>query len=131
MPIAAPRPCRHAGCGTLVRDGTGYCEKHRADCNSGKFADACRGSRQSRGYGAEWEQTRKRILRRDKGLCQPCLKSGRPKPARQVDHIINKAAAKQRGWTQEQIEADDNLQAICNECHAAKTADEGRQGRAG
>lgn len=23
--MAAPRPCRHAGCHALVRDGSGYC----------------------------------------------------------------------------------------------------------
>ena len=115
----------------MVRDGTGYCDKHKAECNSGKFADEHRGSRHERGYGTEWDKKRKRILRRDKGLCQPCLKTGRPKAARQVDHIINKAEAKRRGWTEEQTESDDNLQSICNDCHSTKTAEEGRRGRAG
>ncbi len=123
MPNAAAKPCRHTGCGVLVRDGTGYCEKHKTDRNIGKFADEHRGSRQSRGYGAEWEQTRKRILRRDKGLCQPCLKNGKPRPARQVDHKIPKF----EGGTDD----DENLQSICTTCHTAKTAEEARRGRAG
>ncbi len=121
MPSAAPRPCRHPGCGTLVRDGSGFCGKHQADRTLGKFADERRGSRQSRGYGAEWEQTRKRILRRDKGLCQPCLSNGRPRPARQVDHKVPKF----EGGTDD----DDNLQSICNECHVAKTAEEAKRAR--
>lgn len=121
MPVAAPKPCRHPGCGQLVPDGAGYCEKHQADRNVGKFADERRGTRQERGYGAEWEQTRKRILRRDKGLCQPCLKAGRPRPAKQVDHIVPKF----EGGTDD----DGNLQAICIACHQAKTAEEAQRGR--
>jgi 5-methylcytosine-specific restriction protein A len=121
MPNAAAKPCRHAGCGVLVRDGSGFCAAHQDDRKIGKFADARRGSRHERGYGSEWEQIRKRILSRDKGLCQPCLQAGRPRPARAVDHIIPKAA----GGT----DADDNLQAICNACHQAKTATEAANGR--
>lgn len=121
MPTAAPKPCKHAGCGQLVRDGSGYCQKHRDDRSTGKFGDDRRGSRQERGYGAEWERTRKRILRRDKGLCQPCLKQGRPRPAKQVDHILPKF----EGGTDD----DGNLQAICVGCHQDKTAGEAKRAR--
>lgn len=121
MPVSAPRPCKHPGCGQLVRDGLGYCEPHKSERNANKFADERRGSRQERGYGAEWERTRKRILRRDKGLCQPCLKAGRPRPAKQVDHKVPKF----EGGTDD----DNNLQAICITCHQAKTAEEARRGR--
>lgn len=127
MPTAPARPCRHPGCSALVRDGSGRCAKHPAA--PGSFADPMRGSRHERGYGTEWDKKRKRILRRDKGLCQPCLEQGRPRPARQVDHIVNKAEARARGWTEEQIEADENLQSICDACHKAKTAEEARRGR--
>lgn len=123
MPRSAPKPCRHAGCGTLVRDGSGYCEAHQSDRRIGKFADAKRGSRQDRGYGAEWEKLRKRILSRDKGLCQPCMKSGRVSVAKHVDHIKPKA----EGGT----DADENLQAICIECHKVKTAAEALRSRRG
>lgn len=121
MPNLSARPCRHFGCNALVRDGSGYCAAHQADRRIGKFADERRGSRHDRGYGAEWEKTRKRILRRDKGLCQPCLQRGRPTPAKQVDHIMPKG----EGGT----DADDNLQAICIECHKKKTAAEAQRGR--
>jgi 5-methylcytosine-specific restriction protein A len=78
-----------------------------------------RQSRHERGYGSDWDKTRARILKRDRGLCIPCLMGGRPAPATQVDHIKPKA----KGGT----DADDNLQSICDDCHKAKTAaDEGR-----
>lgn len=118
MPTNAARPCKHAGCGALVRDGSGYCVAHQSDRRIGKFADDRRGSRHERGYGTAWTKIRWRILVRDKGLCQPCLKLGRVTQAKQVDHIIPKA----QGGT----DADINLQAICVDCHRAKTAREGR-----
>lgn len=121
MPIAAQKPCRHPGCGKLCRDGSGYCEAHQGDRKLNKFADERRGSRHERGYGSEWEKTRKRILARDAGLCQPCLKVGRVTVAKQVDHITPKG----EGGT----DADSNLQAICPACHQAKTAEEARRGR--
>lgn len=78
-------------------------------------------SRQSRGYGAEWDRTRERILARDKGICQPCLAKGKLHPGTHVDHKVSKANARSMGWTEEQIEADDNLQTINAECHKLKT----------
>ena len=104
-----------------MRDGSGFCEAHKTDRTLNKFADERRGSRQSRGYGAEWERTRKRILSRDKGLCQPCMADGKLRPAKQVDHKVPKF----EGGTDD----DDNLQAICLPCHQAKTAAEARRGR--
>lgn len=82
-----------------------------------------RESRQSRGYGAEWDRTRLRVLRRDSYLCQPCLRAfNRPTPAAQVDHIKPKA----KGGTDD----DGNLQAICVACHDAKTLrDKGARSR--
>lgn len=86
----------------------------------GRFGDSRRGSRQSRGYGAAWEALRKRILSRDKGLCQVCQASGRISIAREVDHKVPKA----QGGTDD----DSNLQAICTPCHKAKTAREAQAG---
>lgn len=123
MPVSAPKPCRHPGCGALVRDGSGYCAAHQSDRALGKFADQRRGSRHERGYGAEWEKTRKRILSRDKGLCQVCLGNGRYRPARAVDHKTPKF----EGGT----DADENLQAICADCHATKTQAEAKRARQG
>lgn len=92
-----------------------------ADAKIGKWADVSRGSRHDRGYGSEWEVTRKRILRRDKGLCQVCLQVGCYRPAKAVDHIKSKAEGGD--------DADGNLQSICKTCHDAKTADEAARAR--
>lgn len=86
--------------------------------------DAVRGTRQARGYGREWEKLRLEILARDHGLCRPCSAVGRTTPASQVDHVVPKAHAVVLGWSAREIDHPDNLQAICPECHRAKTASE-------
>ena len=75
-------------------------------------------SRQSRGYGREWEKTRKRILERDNYLCQcrHCKADGRTTVATEVDHIKPKA----KGGTDD----DSNLQAINDLCHKRKTVED-------
>jgi 5-methylcytosine-specific restriction enzyme A len=90
-----------------------------------------RESRQSRGYGAEWEKARQVAIVRDKELCQPCLEAGRVRRYRDVDHVVPKAEAAKRGWSQAKIDAPENLQCICGPCHDEKTAREnGRAYRA-
>jgi len=81
-------------------------------------------SRQSRGYGPEWDRIRLRILKRDANICQPCKRLGRVHTGTHVDHIISKANAQALRWTKAQIDADSNLQCINVECHKAKTAEE-------
>ena len=81
-------------------------------------------SRQSRGYDATWTKTRLRVLKRDDGLCQPCLKNGRVEMAKEVDHIVGKAQAAKLGWHRSRTEADANLQSICTPCHKRKTTEE-------
>ena len=85
-----------------------------------------RESRQSRGYGADWDRTRLRVLRRDAYLCQcrHCKAAKRVTPASEVDHVVSKAEGKRRGWPAERIEADDNLAAINHDCHVRKTIEE-------
>lgn len=122
MPVAAPKPCRHPGCGKLATDGGGYCPSHKRAA-PGSFADKSRGSSQERGYGWQWQKLRVRILKRDNGLCQPCLEGGRVNAASHVDHKTPKS----RGGT----DTDDNLQAICVACHKAKTDREKNDGRRG
>ena len=120
-----PRPktlCRKVGCGALI-DAPGYCARHAKQAigwnrsNEGKTST-------ERGYDYAWQQRRKRILSRDGGLCQ-IKGQGCTYVAREVDHIVNKAAARARGWPDERIEADENLQSVCPGCHAAKTKAEG------
>ncbi len=121
MPSSAARPCRHTGCGALVRDGSGFCTAHEADRKANRYGDERRGSAASRGYGSSWRKLRDQVMRRDNGLCQPCLKAGHVTVAQAVDHIVAKSA----GGTDDPA----NLQAICEACHKAKTAVEAAKGR--
>jgi 5-methylcytosine-specific restriction protein A len=81
-------------------------------------------SRQERGYGAAWDRIRKVIMQRDCGLCQVCKSEGRVTIAYAVDHIISKANAAAKRWTQERIDDPSNLRAICKLCHEVKTEQE-------
>lgn len=105
----------------LVRDGTSRCQAHKV--LAGSFADKRRGSRQSRGYGREWVIKRAEILRRDHGICQPCLRDGHVHQGTHVDHVVPKA----EGGSDD----DANLQTICAARHRAKTAGEAARGRGG
>ena len=66
--------------------------------------------------GRAWMDTRTRILARDGGVCCECRRLGIGRAAQEVDHIT----PLKRGGT----DADENLQSLCIECHAAKTAKE-------
>jgi 5-methylcytosine-specific restriction protein A len=92
-----------------------------ADGQRSAWAHTGRESRHARGYGSEWEKARKRVMRRDAGLCQPCIAQGATTPAHAVDHVVPKF----EGGTDD----DANLQAICRDCHAVKTADEAKRAR--
>jgi 5-methylcytosine-specific restriction protein A len=78
-----------------------------------------RKSRHERGYGAEWEKTRKRVLERDSGLCQACARKDRVALGREVHHKKPRA----QGGSDE----DSNLETLCHECHLE--ADATVQGR--
>ena len=81
-------------------------------------------SRQSRGYGAEWEKVRAQVIGRDMGLCQVCKRNGIIKAGRDVDHKVSKAKAAQMGWRDDQVDAMANLEYLCKPCHDEKTARE-------
>lgn len=117
MPVSAPKPCSHPGCGVLVRDGTSRCPKH-PKVNS--YADKARGTRHQRGYGTAWDKLRAQVIERDDGLCQPCEHKQLITLGSAVDHITPKA----EGGTDDLT----NLQCICRACHLAKTADEAKRG---
>ncbi len=88
-------------------------------------------SRQSRGYGPKWDKLRVVILTRDGGICQQCYRAtGRCHFGNEVDHIVSKAKAKRMGWTDEQVDAESNLQCINKECHRIKTeAEQGKRSK--
>jgi len=121
MPARPKSICRKAACGALV-DAPGYCAKHAKQSSGWERSNGGKTSSE-RGYDYAWQKRRERILSRDAGLCQirgPACRF----IAGEVDHKVNKAAARALGWTDEQIEDDSNLQATCGTCHKAKTAAE-------
>lgn len=117
VPNAAPKPCIQ--CSTLVHDGTTRCAAHKV--RSGSFADRSRGTRHQRGYGADWDVRRLRILARDAGVCQPCARHDIVHAGTQVDHKV----PREQGGSED----DSNLQVICRVVHQAKT-DAEKHGRA-
>ena len=114
MPSRSKRPCKGIGCPALV--DSGYCDKcqpkaHKADRDA-------RGSAQERGYDWQWKQARDMFLRGNP-LCAQCEQKGIMRAAVLVDHIIPLAMGGDRL-------SESNLQSLCADHHAAKTARETR-----
>lgn len=87
-------------------------------------------TRQERGYGAEWEKLRQQTIKRDKGLCQQCIREGRVTIGKDVDHVVSRAEAHRRGWSKERTECLANTQYLCKPCHDVKTeAEQGKKKR--
>jgi 5-methylcytosine-specific restriction endonuclease McrA len=78
--------------------------------------DETRGNNSQRGYDGRWRRVRALHLRSEP-LCRMCLARGVVTPATMVDHVlpINDGG--------ERLD-DDNLQSLCVDCHAKKTADD-------
>lgn len=87
MPPRTPKACRVRGCPHTTTDSSGYCERHKSE---GWKQYKPGQSRHQRGYGSKWDSIRARVLKRDKGLCQLCLRAGVVREAKTVDHIIPK-----------------------------------------
>lgn len=115
MPQSAPRPCTYAGCGVLVRDGSGRCPTHKHA--ERKALDAMRGSAHERGYSAAWQRARAGFLR-SHPLCTKHAAKGETVAASVVDHIVPHKGDKVLFWEH------DNWQALCKPCHDRKTATE-------
>lgn len=78
-----------------------------------------RGTKQERGYGGPWEALSK-MKRAENPVCEVC----NDEPAIAVDHIVPITGPEDPGRLDWQ-----NLQSICNRCHAIKTR-HGEKGRA-
>lgn len=74
---------------------------------------------QGRG-GRPWRRKRAAVLKRDGYVCQCCQRGGRVTLATEVDHVVPRA----EGGSDDET----NLQAICAECHKAKTVAEAARG---
>ena len=115
MPSSAPRACTEIGCSALVAHG-GRCEAHKRQ--AARRYDATRGTPDARGYGRRWQDYSK-AFRRQHPLCEQCLRDGRTTASQCVDHIAPVQGAADPAFWQH-----DNHQALCNSCHATKTAAE-------
>jgi 5-methylcytosine-specific restriction enzyme A len=117
MPERAKRPCNKPGCPNLT--DARYCDDHAKAAQS--QINRWRGSAHQRGYDRRWQAVRVQALRRDKYLCQRCLKDSRVTPATMVDHIIPIVVDPTLRL------ALDNLQSLDDACHALKTAEDKRK----
>jgi len=113
MPNRPPRICSKACCSGVVSGNVCSVCGPRKPRTGWKPRN---GSRQQRGYGADWERWRARKLNVDP-LCEYCLKEDIVTPATQVDHIVPFRGVydpKRLEWG--------NLASCCERCHMAKTA---------
>ena len=112
---ASALPCRHPGCGALVRDGSGYCAAHQHARQS--ELDRRRGSAHQRGYSRAWAKARAAYLAKHP-LCVRCGNEDVLTAASVVDHIKPHRGDKDLFWD------SSNWQSLCKRCHDIKTATE-------
>lgn len=116
MPARTPKACRTRGCRNTTIDPGGYCDEHKGE---GWKRHRPGLTRTQRGYGPDWDRRRAVILKRDRGLCQQCLRRGTITEANTVDHIVSKS----HGGS----DREGNLESLCTPCHRVKTATEGHR----
>lgn len=118
--------CKYPGCRKSVTLGQKYCDLHlekgsARDAQMKAEREAHRtkrnGSSAARGYGYKWQRLRARILEAHP-LCVECEKQGIIRLATDVDHIKPHKGNPVLMWD------ESNLQPLCHECHAKKTARE-------
>ena len=111
-----PKPCRT--CKRATVNSNGYCDDHQSDhVGWTKRYSAWQGKGSTRSQRKE----RAAVLRRDRGLCIPCVAKGFYTLATQVDHVVNLASGGEDSMA--------NKQSICDPCHKEKTAKESAQSR--
>ena len=109
------KPCAHAGCGVLVKNGTNRCDKHRQQVQ--RQQDQKRGTAHQRGYTGRWRKARVGFLNKHP-LCAECERNGLITEATVVDHIIPHKGDDALFWDR------NNWQPLCKPCHDRKTATE-------
>ena len=112
MPRQALRPCNAVGCNRLSEYQ--YCEDHsHLGIQRHKIYDQnYRDRRTARFYKSkEWLISRKKVLNRDHGLCQHCLKHQKITPADTVHHKVPLKV----DWSR-RLDLD-NLESLCASYH--------------
>ena len=121
---AIAKPCAEPGCAALVYDGR-HCQEHKRAV--AKAYDERRGSSTKRGYGTKWAKARADFLRANP-LCAMCLATGRPVPARVVDHV--KPFRRADGSIDQHLQwSRTNWQSLCTPCHSSTKQRQDRMAR--
>lgn len=116
MPSLPGKSCRVPGCvGVATLKNNGYCDKHK---NKGWENFQNRQGNKKRIYQLPiWRKLRVVVINRASGLCENCASKGLFVIGTEVDH--------KRPVSQGGAEDDiNNLQLLCKQCHATKTANE-------
>jgi 5-methylcytosine-specific restriction protein A len=113
MPHAAPKPCSHAACGVLVRDGSSRCPKHKA------AAWAKAPGQVKRRTGRALQRDRGALFAREP-LCRACDAKGEVRLATIRDHV--------KPLAEGGLDDDSNVQPLCQACSDEKTAAESARG---
>lgn len=106
MPYAPQPRCAAPMCPSLATY-RGRCQAHATE------RDRYRGSRQERGYDADWERFRKWFLS-IYPLCLDCRIAGKVQMATDVHHLHKLADGGAR------LDPD-NCMALCHSCHSVRT----------
>lgn len=109
----APKRCSFS-CSNQVTRG-GKCDEHQPVKTPWEGSNRDSAFRKS----AEWERQRRRIIFREKGICQYCG----AERSNNVDHIIPV------WFTKKEQVSDDELQLLCKSCHDKKSSFEGVQAK--
>lgn len=113
--------CGKVGCRELIDSYEAYCKIHKGETNRAYNEFRSTYDKQYIKFykSTAWQKKRVQALRRDEYLCRRCKDEfGLITIADMVDHIIPTKVE----W---ELRLDiDNLQALCNECHAIKTAED-------
>lgn len=118
MPRAAPSACIEAGCAKLATKGS-RCEDHTKERET-TYRETPERKRLNRFYSSPQWRALSKAFRRRHPLCGHCIERGVTTPADMVDHIL----PVRTHWDR-RLDAS-NMQALCNPCHAVKTAKDRR-----
>ncbi|RJQ29202.1 HNH endonuclease [Candidatus Parcubacteria bacterium] len=103
------RICTHPGCNNLTTER--YCQK----CAPKHIQNWIKKREFPRISGRKLQKARKRLFK-ERPHCENCLKQGKYSLATERDHIIP--------LSQGGPDAEENIQALCKECHDRKSKNE-------